>query len=69
MSNEPSAPQDGTGPGSGDRAVDAERFTARGEAAERAAFRGDGAYSGGEFAGGADRGRPAGDVEPADPMP
>lgn len=69
MSNKPNAPQDGTGPGSGDRAVDPERFTARGEAAERAAFRGDGAYSGGEFAGGADRGRPAGDAEQVERMP
>jgi hypothetical protein len=34
--------------------VDTDRFTARGEAAEQAAFKGDGAYSYGEFAGGSD---------------
>jgi hypothetical protein len=34
--------------------VDTDRFTARGEAAEQAAFKGDGAYSFGEFAGGSD---------------
>jgi hypothetical protein len=34
--------------------VDADRFTARGEAAEQAAFKGDGAYSHGEFAGGSE---------------
>jgi hypothetical protein len=32
--------------------VDADRFTDRGEEAESAAFRDEGAYSGGDFAGG-----------------
>ena len=34
--------------------VDTSKFTPRGEAAEQAAFKGDGAYSYGEFAGGSD---------------
>jgi len=34
--------------------VDTNKFTPRGEAAEQAAFKGDGAYSYGEFAGGSD---------------
>ena len=34
--------------------VDSSKFTPRGEAAEQAAFKGDGAYSYGEFAGGSD---------------
>ena len=34
--------------------VDRRKFTSRGEAAEQAAFKGDGAYSYGEFAGGSD---------------
>jgi len=39
--------------------MDSNRFTDRGEEAESSAFRGDGAYSGGDFAGGgaADAGR------------
>jgi hypothetical protein len=34
--------------------VDASKFTSRGEAPEQMAFKGDGAYSYGEFAGGSD---------------
>jgi hypothetical protein len=47
--------------------VDTSKFTPRGEAAEQAAFKGDGAYSYGEFAGGSDSkadGRHANEVSP-----
>jgi hypothetical protein len=47
-----SGPEHQTASVAEETSVDPDRFTDRGEAAEGAAFRDEGAYSGGDFAGG-----------------
>jgi hypothetical protein len=52
MTTEATAPGGDPNDGDQESTLEAERFTERGEEAEQAAFRDEGAYSGGDFAGG-----------------
>ena len=62
----PGPAENGTGSEAAGPSVDPDRFTERGEAAESAAFRGEGAYSGGDFADGRDVVHPRADEEQRD---